>query len=222
MGGPVVTISRQHGSGGEEVAALVAERLGVPLLDQEVRQRAAQRAGVSERVFEEAERPASWVTRILERLGSVGVMADGGAVETAHTIPIPTSESFRAILDDVVREAAEDGAVIVGHGAHLSLRERPGVVRAFVQAPIEARVQRLVHQLGVPPQEARRQAEAWDRERVRFYQDAYHVNWFDARLYDCVVDTHLLGVHGAADIVLEMANRVAVPRPEATPAEGAP
>src|SRR5215208_4293631 len=215
MGGPVVTISRQHGSGGEEVAALVAERLGVPLLDQEVRQRAAQRAGVSERVFEEAERPASWVTRILERLGSVGVMADGGAVETATTMPIPTSESFRAVLDEVVREAAEDGAVIVGHGAHLALRERPGVGRGFLQAPIEARVQRLVHELGVSPQEARRQAEDYDRERVRFYHDAYHVNWFDARLYDCVVDTHLLGIHGAADIVLEMAQRVGVPRPEA-------
>jgi cytidylate kinase/RimJ/RimL family protein N-acetyltransferase len=222
MGGPVVTISRQHGSGGEEVAALVAQRLGVPLLDQEIRQRASQRAGVSERVFEEAERPTSWVTRILERLGSVGVMADGGAVETAHTIPIPTSESFRSVMDEVVREAAAEGAVFVGHGAHLALRDQPGVVRVFVQAPIEARVQRLVHQHHIPPQEARQQAETWDRERVRFYRDAYHVNWFDVRLYDCVVDTHLLGIHGAADVILEMAGRVGVPRPEVVPAEVAP
>src|SRR5215208_853238 len=107
MGGPVVTISRQHGSGGEEVARLVAEQLGVPLLDDEIRQRAAQRAGVSERAVEEAERPASFVTRILERLGSVGVMADGGAVETATMIPVPTSETFRSVMDEVVREAAE-------------------------------------------------------------------------------------------------------------------
>ena len=38
MSGPVVTVSRQHGSGGEEVAAIAAERLGVPLLDDEIRQ----------------------------------------------------------------------------------------------------------------------------------------------------------------------------------------
>jgi cytidylate kinase/RimJ/RimL family protein N-acetyltransferase len=222
MSGPVVTISRQHGSGGEEVAALVAERLGVPVLDHEIRQRASERAGVSERVFEEAERPVSWVTRILERLGSVGVMADGGAVETAHTVPIPTSETFRAVMDEVVREAAEEGAVIVGHGAHLALRDQPGVVRVFVQAPIEARVQRLVHQSGISAQEARRQAETWDRERVRFYRDAYHVDWFDARLYDCVVDTHLLGIHGAAEIILDVAQRVGIPRPEPVPAEAPP
>lgn len=219
MGGPVVTISRQHGSGGEEVAALVAERLGVPLLDQEIRERASKRAGVSERVFEEAERPTSFVTRILERLGSVGVMADGGAIETAHAIPIPTSETFRAVMDDVVREVADEGGVIVGHGAQIALRDRPGVVRAFVQAPIEARVRRLVNTLGVSPDEARRQAETQDRERVRFYNDNYHTNWFDLRLYDCIVDTHLLGVHGAAEAILGMAERVCVARPEPVLAE---
>jgi hypothetical protein len=121
MGGPVVTISRQHGSGGEEVAAIVAERLGVPVLDQEIRQRAAERVGVSERALEEAERPTSFVTRILERLGSVGVMADGGAVEHSAAIPFPTSETFRAVMDDVMREAAETGVVIVGHGAQFAL-----------------------------------------------------------------------------------------------------
>jgi cytidylate kinase/GNAT superfamily N-acetyltransferase len=221
MGGPVVTISRQHGSGGEEVAEIVAERLGVPLLDDEIRRRAALRAGVSERVLEEAERPTSWVTRILERLGSVGVMADGGTVETAAAIPFPTSETFRGIMDEVIRDAADVGAVIVGHAAHIALKDRTGVVRCFVQAPIEARVQRLVHQVRVSPAEAKRQAETWDRERVRFYQDAYHVNWFDLRVYDCLVDTHLLGIHGAAEIILQMADRVCVARPEPAQPEAA-
>jgi cytidylate kinase/RimJ/RimL family protein N-acetyltransferase len=221
MGGPVVTVSRQHGSGGEEVAALVAERLGVPLLEDEIKRRAAERAGVSERVLEEAERPTSWVTRILERLGSVGVMSDGAAVETATTVPVPTSETFRQIMDDVVREAAEDGAVIVGHAAHLVLKDRPGVLRVFVQAPLEARIQRLVHERGLSPADARREAETWDRERVRFYQDAYHVNWFDLRLYDCIVDTHLLGIHGAVDVILQEVERVCVARPEASPRETA-
>ena len=218
MSGPVVTVSRQHGSGGEEVGAIVAERLGVPLLDDEIRQRAAERAGVSERVLAEAERPMSFVTRVLERLGSVGVMADGGAVETASVMPIPTSESFRAVMDEVVREAAESGAVIMGHAAHLALRDHPGVVRVFVQAPMEARVARLTHEQGLSPTEARRQIETLDRERVRFYQDAYHVNWYDTRLYDCIVDTHLLGIRGSAETVLQMAERVCVARKEAAPA----
>jgi cytidylate kinase/RimJ/RimL family protein N-acetyltransferase len=218
MNGPVVTISRQHGSGGEEVAALVAERLGVPLLDQAIRKRASERAGVSEHALEEAERPVSWMTRILERLGTVGVMSDGSAVETGAGVPVPTSETFRLLMDDVVREAAEDGAVIVGHGAHIVLKDRPGVLRTFVQAPLEARIRRLVHEENLSPIDARRQAETWDRERVRFYQDAYHVNWFDLRLYDCVVDTHLLGVHGAAEAIVQLADRVCIARPETVPA----
>ena len=215
MSGPVVTISRQHGSGGEDVGRLIAERLGVPFLDEEIRQRAAARCGVSERALAEVERPQSFVTRMLERLGSVGIMADGGAVETVTSMPIPTSESIRAVLDEVVREAAEDGAVIMGYAAHLTLRDHPGVLRVFVEAPLEARIARLVHDEEVSPAQAQRQIETLDRERVRFYQDTYHVNWYDLRLYDCVVDTHLLGITGAADIVLEMAERVCLARPEA-------
>jgi cytidylate kinase/RimJ/RimL family protein N-acetyltransferase len=214
MSGPVVTVSRQHGSGGEEVAAIVAEKLGVPLLDQEIRQRAAERAGVSERFVEEAERPVSFITRMLERLGAVGIMADGGAVETATPMPIPTSETFRSVLDDVVREAASSGAVIVGHAAHVTLRDQPGVVRVFVQAPMDARIARIVREQHITQAEARKQIEAQDRERVRFYHDAYHVNWYDTRLYDCIVDTHLLGIQGAAETVLAMAERVCEARPE--------
>jgi RimJ/RimL family protein N-acetyltransferase len=142
-------------------------------------------------------------------------MADGGSVDSTATMPVPTSDTFRQIMDEVVRDAAEDGAVIVGHAAHLVLRDRPGVLRVFVQAPLEARVQRLMRETGLPPEEARRQAETYDRERVRFYQDAYHVNWFDLRVYDCLVDTHLLGVHGAADTILAMAERVCAAPPEA-------
>jgi ribosomal protein S18 acetylase RimI-like enzyme len=131
------------------------------------------------------------------------------------------------MMDEIIRETADEGAVIVGHAAHLALKDYPGVVRVFVQAPIEARVRHLVREEGSTPEAARKQAEAYDRERLRFYHDAYHVNWFDLRMYDCVVDTHLLGIHGAADTVLEMAERVCVARPEriervAAPAAEAP
>lgn len=221
MAGPVVTVSRQHGSGGEEVAQIVAERLGVPLLDQELTRRAAERTGISESAVGGAERSTSFLTRMLERLGSVGIMADGGAVETAAVVPVPTSDSFRAALDDAVREAAEDGAVIMGHAAQMTLRDRPGVLRVFVQAPIEARVARIVRSEGCSPHEAQRRIEAEDRERLRFYQNTYHVNWYDTRLYDCVVDTHLLGVHGAAEAVLALAARVCLARIEPTPEDQA-
>jgi len=62
--------------------------------------------------------------------------------------------------------------------------------------------------------EARRQVETLDRERGRFYHDAYHVNWYDARLYDCVVDTQRLGIRGAAEVVLQLAARVGGARSE--------
>ena len=208
MADPVVTISRQHGSGGEEVAAIVSARLGVPLwLDEEIRRRAAERAGVAEQEIEEAEQPSSLIGRILERLAVIGRATNGDAVKTTTQV-VPTAENFRALLDQVVREAAASGAVIIGHAAHLTLRDHPGVVRVFVQAPLEARVARLAESQRLPLAEARQQIDAEDRTRVRFYQETYHVNWYDSRLYDCVLDTHLLGIEGAAEVIVQMATNV--------------
>jgi RimJ/RimL family protein N-acetyltransferase len=69
--------------------------------------------------------------------------------------------------------------------------------------------------------EARQRIEALDRERVRFYKDTYHVNWYDCRLYDCVVDTHLLSIKGAAEEVVRMAERISRAPSEAAAPAGA-
>ncbi len=226
MAGPVVTISRQLGSGGDEIAALVARRLGVPLLDREVISRAAQVAGVSEEALRAAERHASLLSRMLESLGKFGAAggSEGVVLEgLSSTLLLTTSADFRALLERVLREIAAAGpAVILGHAAQIALRDLPGTLHVFLHAPPEFRAAYLARAEGIAPAQARREIEASDRERVRFYQSAYHVNWYDLRLYDLVLDTSVTGIHRAAELIAEVARQCCAAPPEPPLTAGPP
>ncbi|MER3420607.1 MAG: hypothetical protein C4290_08845, partial [Chloroflexota bacterium] len=226
MAGPVVTISRQLGSGGDEIAALVARRLGVPLLDREVISRAAQVAGVSEEALRAAERHSSLLSRMLESLGRFGAASgsEGAILEGfSSTLLLTTSADFRALLERVLRETAgAEPAVILGHAAQIALRDVPGTLHVFIHAPVDFRAAHLARAEGISLAQARREIEASDRERARFYQSAYHVNWYDLRLYDLVVDTAVTGIHRAAELIAEVARQccMAAPEPIAPAREG--
>ncbi len=128
---------------------------------------------------------------------------------------LTTSADFRALLERVLREiAATEPAVILGHAAQIALRDMPGTLHVFIHAPAEFRAAHLARVEGVPLAQARREIEASDRERVRFYQSAYHVNWYDLRLYDLVVDTSVIGLHRAAELIAEVARQCCAVAPE--------
>ncbi len=229
MAGPVVTIARQRGSGGDELAALVAQQLGVPLLDHEIIARAAHAAGVSEQALQASQRHSGLLSRMLENLGRFGASGgEGVAMEGLSSSALfATSADFRRLLEKVLREVAESGpAVIVGHAGQVILRDTPGTLHVFVHAPVEYRAARIAHAEQLSPVAARAEVEQSDRERVRFYRSAYHADWYDLRLYDLVVDTSILTVHGAAAMIAEMAKQACVttqepPLPEAAAAASA-
>ncbi len=97
----------------------------------------------------------------------------------------------------------------------------PGTLHVFVHAPTDFRATHVARERGMPLAKARSEVEASDRERVRFFQTTYHVNWYDLRLYDLVVDTSILSVHGAAGMIADMAMHACAALSEPATLEGA-
>ena len=124
----VVAMARSVGSAGDDVARAVAEQLGFRFYDYQVVQTAAQDAGVSPETVSEAEHTPSLFTRILEALArnpSMPVAAWADPVPLA-TSPLLTSAEYRRFIEDVIRDLADQGeAVLLGHGAVMSLSDRP-------------------------------------------------------------------------------------------------
>lgn len=175
---PVVTIGRQFGAGGRAVGRLVADRLGVPFYDRELLSLAAEKSGLSETVFERhdekpAETPffAPWSVPF-------------------HTAAQPLGQQvFFAQFEAIRAVAAKGGCVVVGRCADFVLDGRPNVLRAFLRAPLEKRLARVVEREGVDEASVRRLLRAADKNRAAYYDYFTDRKWGAAETYDLCLNT---------------------------------
>jgi cytidylate kinase len=184
---PVLTVSRQHGAGGSEVAKRVAEELGFDLFDREIIQQIAESAHLSERVVSslddrDKELLTDWLSAFASR---------------SYLSPV----EYRYHLSRVVGALAHHGgAVILGRGAHLILGQGEAL-RVLVVAPLETRVQAVVEREGLSEREARRRIVTVEADRKAFLMKHFHADFADPAAFDVVVNTAVLGVEGACDVI---------------------
>jgi cytidylate kinase len=180
---PVITVSRQAGARGRELAQALGEDLGLRLYDREILQRIAQSAHLSERVvadLDEKDRPA--LTDMLSSLTCDAYLSPYGYL--GHL-----TEAILAI-------ARLGGAVILGRGGHLILRSEQAL-RVFVVAPLESRIATVAAREAVGRREAEHRIAAAEAERRAFLKRYFRAEFGDAAAFDLVVNTALLGIDGA-------------------------
>jgi cytidylate kinase len=208
MSTAVVCVSRTLAAGGEQVGRAVAERLGFRYADDEILDRAAERAGVSRDAVAGAERPPGLLMRILESMAATHVVAESGAWATippVYSVAGEPSSSYEELIQDVIREFATQGkVVIVAHGGSACLRGVPSVLRVLVTAPAEVRVERLRQSGEVDAGQAKKAIADSDKKRQEYFQRFYHARE-DPTDYDLVVNTDILGVDRAAELVVQAA-----------------
>jgi cytidylate kinase len=202
----VITISRQVGTDGEEVARLVAEQLGLRLLDYRVVQEAAQEAGVSPETVSEAEHKPSFLTRMMEALARSSAPAAGTGwtepVNIAGT-PLLTSSDYRKLVEDVVRDFANQGEVLfLGHGAQFMLHERTDTFKVLICGSELPRARRVMSGMNVDEATARKTVLRTDQERMDFFKTYYHADWLSASAYDLSLNTDHLTPKQAADLIV--------------------
>ena len=200
----VICISRTAGAGGDEVAQHVAEQLGFRYVDDEIVQRAAEKAGVSKEQVAQAEHSQPLVTRIMEALAVAPAMAEGGYV-TALPSTSPLI-AYSHLIEHVVRETAESkNVVIVAHGASHALGGRPEVLRVFVTASPQARAERLARETAIDAKAATKSIESSDKERARYLERFYKVRQELPVHYDLTLNTDLMTPATAAALVVAAA-----------------
>jgi cytidylate kinase len=193
----VISISRALGAGGEEIGRDVAARLGFRFVDEEIVAGAAQKAGVSPEKIEKAERTPPLVERILQFMGTT-------AVEPAGYVPAPAhmSPAYEALIEQVIRETAAQGnVVIVAHGASIPLAGQSGILRVLVTGSPDSRVARLSKSGTNEDRKARKAIDDSDRERREYLQRFYNIRAELPTHYDIVLNTDVLPLSSAADII---------------------
>lgn len=202
----VITIARQIGSLGDEIAQAIAEELGVPLLDREIVIRAATLAGVSEESISEAEHVPPFLERMVSLLGQFPATWDVDIQTPDSPPPALSTYEYRALVEDVIRGIAQTtGAVIVGHSGQIALKERSDVLKVLVCAPLKTRVGRVKQENEHQAEEAVKHDDA---ERNNYYHSHYHLDWLDPLLYDLAINTQHLDVQTGKDIVLSTGSHI--------------
>jgi CMP/dCMP kinase len=202
----LITISRQYGAGGSEVAARVARALEWRVVDNELVERVAARAGLApEDVAEREER----VPTFIERLARTLVAATPELVvppEAGGTASSLSEDDLVRVTELVVEEVAAEGRVVlVGRAAPAVLARERDAIHVKIVAPREWRVRAAAQRLGVPLEEAGRVTEDTDKMRARYHRQHYHRDWSDPTLYHMMLNTAALGLDGAVEVVVARA-----------------
>ena len=200
---PVITISRMFGSGGSEVAELVASALGWTLLDDAVIDAVAARLGVAPaEVKAREERVPSLAERLVDTLS---LASPELAPPAAAGLP-PSEAQLVDVTHHVIEEVVQGGpAVLVGRGAQCVLAEREDALHVFCYAPQAALVQRTVERFGITKAEAERRVTETNKQRERYVRRHWDRAWRDPSNYHVCIDTAWLGVPEAAALIVKLA-----------------
>ena len=225
----VITLSREYGSGGGEIAARLARRLAWRLIDHELVVRVARQLGVpaaAARAYDE-QADVGLLARFLRTLSPLeaGGLLDAGAQEGAVVEEAVDPRAYHATLRRVVEATAGAGqVVIVGRGAQVLLAARRDTLHVRVVAPLAQRIAYVAQREGLDAAAAQRRIQAKERARERYLQAHYRRRPDDAHLYDLIVNTGVLALDSAVDLIalaLEHKGRqLAVPAAELGPAAG--
>ncbi len=194
----IVTIEREYGCGGSEIAQLLAQQLGWKLWDQLLTEEIARLAHCPKAVVAaREERPDPLYYRLFKSFlrGSYE-----GSIN-APKLNLVDSETILKITQRVVQHAAEKGkSVIVGRGSQQFLKNRPDTLRVFLYALREEKLRRLLARGKARP-EAEQLVDSVDRERADFIQRYFHVEWPDRAIYHAMMNT-AIGEQAVVQLIL--------------------
>jgi len=197
----IITISRQMGAGGGDVARRVAEELGWRVVDNELIDQIAARAGLTpEEVAEKEESAPGFLERLLRFLSKAAP-----EILKAPADPVPELEEARLvrITEDVVEDVAAEGRVVlVGRAAPAVLSREREALHVKIVALKPLRVEAVARRLTLSRAEAETAVSQSDANRKRYHRQYYRRDWDDAANYHMVLNTGALGVDGAVAIIV--------------------
>jgi cytidylate kinase len=203
----IVTVEREYGCGGGEIAQRLAEHLGWKLWDHLLTEEIARLANCSKAAVEQREERTD---PLYYRLFKSFLRGSYEGSINAHKLNLVDSENILKMTERVVQHAAGKGdAVIVGRGSQLFLRDRPDTLRVFLYAPRENKVRRLLSR-GKSEREAQELVDTVDRERASFIEKYFHVEWPDRAVYHLMMNTAVgdeTVVHTIADFMKTFASK---------------
>lgn len=207
----VITISRQYGSSGTEIAQRVAEILGYQYLDKQVIARAAVEAGLSDQEVLDFHEGSTQARNFLERIltpgpppaATIALRSPKSAHDPEPALEqLDTDKCLNLIRSAIHAEYRLGNAVIVGRGGQAVLQGLPGALHVLIHAAMPTRILHIQELTGVGMEEAYHRALHHDKVTSRYLDRVFGIRWEDPLLYHLILNTSKWGVEQAAEIIV--------------------
>ena len=201
----IVTIARQCGSGGREIGELLSKRLGMVYHDKSLINLAAEKSGMNPEILKNADERATPSFLYSIAVGAIGM------VPFSHGMPYdtPINDKLFVLQSEIIEdEAKKYPCVFVGRCADFVLREHKKLVRVFVYASPEKRMERVAEANKVELGEAKSLMTKIDKKRASYYNYYTSQKWGRSENYDLMIDTTKIGVEGAVRLIEEYVNLI--------------
>jgi cytidylate kinase len=195
----VITISASYGAGGSEVGPLLADRLGVPFVDRAIPAAVSDRLSVSlDEALAREEPPHGTLSRLISHLAPATLAVYGG-----HVAPelIQNDETFRVATERVLHDYAAGGAIILGRGAAVVLRDAAHVMHVRLDGPRERRVLQEMRLLHVDRPTAESQMRNADLSREAYVRHWYQTDPHDPSLYHLTIDSTSITLDACIEVI---------------------
>lgn len=176
----VITVSRQLGSLGDEIAKAVADKLGYAFIEK---------TKISEALTRQGFQPPE-IARFDEMKPSIW-----------QSLSQQRNKFLYSLRGAIYEFAAGQNTVIMGRGGQVLLEDLPGTLHVRITAPIKTRTARLVERHGYDSKNAERLIRKNDRESAGFISSFFDADWDDGELYDLILNTRTLSVETGAALI---------------------
>ena len=178
----IITVSRQTGSLGEELAKELSMTFGLPLIDREYVN-------------------TQWLSGIAKS-NQISLLKDS---PKAHLTLSSEGIPFYVSIENRLKEATKDsGAIILGLGAEVIFKDNPNAFHIRVISPEPARINRICEQYGIDATQAQKFIALSDRKHRKYLFDIYSQSWGDNSLYHITLNTEKLKITQISQMIANM------------------
>lgn len=224
----IITISRQFGSGGDEIAYRLSKELNYRFFDKFMVLEAAKDAGLSEQdaesqvvdYSEDSHQVRSFIERLFERVPVMpysGIWPEDYSVQyTLEEQRLKKENSLKLVQKAILSACQTGDFVIVGRGGQVLLKDKPNIVHVRIIASAETRTRAIKERLAASEHvftnslDQRHEVQAWeviqqrDAASADYIKRFYQADWSDPLLYHCILNTGLISTVDAVQMIIKL------------------
>lgn len=194
----VITIARQFGSGGRKIGCKLAEKLEIAYYDKNLINIVAKESGLDPEVIEGMDEKSTSSLLYSLSIGAAAVYDNGFRIEPQ----LPLNDRLFLAQHDVIRKISAKPCVIVGRCADYILSGRKDIVRLFIYADMDKRVEYAINEYDVNPKKAQSVVTKTDKSRANYYNFYASGKWGDPNNYDLCINSGILGIDGSVELII--------------------